>query len=357
MNFRQLLAILVVALLATQARAQGSFGDLSPAMQMKHLMMYDGPNYDYGRGGGPSVTGAMNSTLHNHLGHPIFPESFTVRLDVDLGSEDWLIRTVDIHPFAGQYVQDDDLVYPIYDDGIDEFLVPNLDFGVYWYVLVHYRYPPGHPDAGEDAVSPIEVSGFLTMPQTELMILQDIEGEGIGERTVKVYVANYDAGPEYVAHLVYHRQNQDFSWDFEDHTITIDAFVPYITISIPNYLWAPGQQCMTVDLYYSHDVDISPDFTNEHIDGVGPQCFSPEISTTVAENAATELRIFPNPAESIINIEGLEAGTAFEIYDGMGRLVRVVPVSAVRMTEDISDLAPGAYSLKQADRTLRFNKL
>jgi glutathione peroxidase len=70
---------------------------------------------------------------------------------------------------------------------------------------------------------------------------------------------------------------------------------------------------------------------------------------------SNNLSVFPNPATSVINIEGLNAATAeVVIYNVLG-----LPVMEVRTTDgriDISALPAGAYVVRSANKTAKFIK-
>ena len=75
----------------------------------------------------------------------------------------------------------------------------------------------------------------------------------------------------------------------------------------------------------------------------------------VGENEGRLMVVYPNPANSYIRIEGLEANSEVKIYNAMGALVKVVNANA---EEEISigDLASGLYMVRCGNATLRFVK-
>ena len=78
-------------------------------------------------------------------------------------------------------------------------------------------------------------------------------------------------------------------------------------------------------------------------------------STGVDENGVNLLTLYPNPANSVIRIEGLEANSEVRIYNMMGALVKVVNANADEEI-GIDDLSAGLYFVRCGSTTLRFIK-
>ncbi len=73
------------------------------------------------------------------------------------------------------------------------------------------------------------------------------------------------------------------------------------------------------------------------------------LSTSVSDEPSAQpckIRLWPNPATEMVTIEGFAPGLPLEIYGPLGQLVQKRPASA---TLDVSGLASGSYSLRQAD--------
>lgn len=68
-------------------------------------------------------------------------------------------------------------------------------------------------------------------------------------------------------------------------------------------------------------------------------------------DAATQLVVFPNPANNSIGIDGL-LGQAF-LYDAMGRMIATITENGL---VDISHLTPGMYFVKTTTETVKFVK-
>ena len=78
-------------------------------------------------------------------------------------------------------------------------------------------------------------------------------------------------------------------------------------------------------------------------------------STMGVDDFGNVLRIYPNPAKSVIRIEGLEPGSEVRIYNSLGALVKVINANADREV-GIGDLANGIYLVRCHNTSLRFVK-
>ncbi|MBQ3709344.1 MAG: choice-of-anchor J domain-containing protein [Bacteroidales bacterium] len=78
-------------------------------------------------------------------------------------------------------------------------------------------------------------------------------------------------------------------------------------------------------------------------------------NTGVGESGVTALRVYPNPANDNLHIEGLEADTEVQFYNSLGMMVKAVNVAADQEV-NISDLAPGMYVIHCGQQMLRFVK-
>jgi hypothetical protein len=69
--------------------------------------------------------------------------------------------------------------------------------------------------------------------------------------------------------------------------------------------------------------------------------------TNISNTEETEIRLFPNPVNDVLNIEGIPIGSEFIIYSTEGKIVK-----NQRLTENaisVSDLSNGVYILKTTD--------
>lgn len=113
-------------------------------------------------------------------------------------------------------------------------------------------------------------------------------------------------------------------------------------------------------------IRVSTRLTTQAPGGFGLQLVSAISTSTPAELAVNDLRLFPNPAGELVNISmTLPEATNLEaqVIDLLGRNVLNrnlgnLPGGDQRFSLDVSDLAPGVYSLRLTDgraiRSLKF---
>ena len=115
-------------------------------------------------------------------------------------------------------------------------------------------------------------------------------------------------------------------------------------VAIPNdgYIfakWSDEVTESTRQIFVDHDIELSALFSY----------------TDVEENEAEKVSLYPNPANDIIHIEGLEGASEVLIYNTYG-----VRVKAMSLGGDgdinVSDLAAGLYLLRVNGHTMRFVK-
>jgi hypothetical protein len=67
------------------------------------------------------------------------------------------------------------------------------------------------------------------------------------------------------------------------------------------------------------------------------------VVLSTEEAFLSRANLYPNPAENVLNIKGLEIGTQFELTDMRGQIVRSSTFHASNASVDIADLASGVY--------------
>lgn len=87
--------------------------------------------------------------------------------------------------------------------------------------------------------------------------------------------------------------------------------------------------------------------------------FSVDDETSVQERPVSSLRVFPNPAEEIVNVvvNADAAGVLITVTDALGRTVRTVIARNGLTPIDVRDLVPGAYGVRiTSEAAMRFVK-
>ena len=77
-----------------------------------------------------------------------------------------------------------------------------------------------------------------------------------------------------------------------------------------------------------------------------------DVPTDVENTEENTMNIYPNPAENILNVSGIEAGEKIEIYSAAGLLV----ISSVGNSIDVSNLCQGVYYVKASNEVKAFVK-
>jgi hypothetical protein len=88
--------------------------------------------------------------------------------------------------------------------------------------------------------------------------------------------------------------------------------------------------------------DITQGFHQTHWNFVGLDDRAPDY----------EAIIFPNPTEDVLNIKtSMFENVTYTLYDGLGKLVMQDKLSAEQTPIQVSQLAPGSYSLTLSNET------
>lgn len=115
-------------------------------------------------------------------------------------------------------------------------------------------------------------------------------------------------------------------------------------VAIPNdgYIfakWSDGITDETRQVFVDHDIELSAFFS----------------FTDVEENDAESFSLYPNPANDVIRIEGLEDASEVLIYNTYGVCVKAMSLGGDGDI-NVSDLAAGLYLLRVNGHTMRFVK-
>ena len=88
--------------------------------------------------------------------------------------------------------------------------------------------------------------------------------------------------------------------------------------------------------------DLTQGFHQTNWNFVGLEDFAPNYEAT----------IFPNPTEDVLNIKtSMFENVTYTLYDGLGKLVMQDKLSAEQTPIQVSQLAPGSYSLTLNNET------
>ena len=88
--------------------------------------------------------------------------------------------------------------------------------------------------------------------------------------------------------------------------------------------------------------DLTQGFHQTNWNFVGLEDFAPNYEAT----------IFPNPTEDVLNIQtSMFENVTYTLYDGLGKLVMQDKLSAEQTPIQVSQLAPGSYSLTLNNET------
>lgn len=79
-------------------------------------------------------------------------------------------------------------------------------------------------------------------------------------------------------------------------------------------------------------------------------------ATSVDALGDNELKLYPNPANDVLNVEGLEVGDIISVYSMTGTLVKQIKVSDLCTKIGVAELAKGIYLVQTSMGTLNFVK-
>jgi len=124
-----------------------------------------------------------------------------------------------------------------------------------------------------------------------------------------------------------------------------------------------GLQCAQPDGFVSNSLDC--DDTNEEIhpdaveianDGIDQDCDGEDLTIGVEEILAAELKVFPNPAKSVVTVQLPKSiGEAqFELLDVTGKVVLRERLIQEQSTIELRGTATGMYTYRIASSIAQF---
>ncbi len=116
----------------------------------------------------------------------------------------------------------------------------------------------------------------------------------------------------------------------------------------PDYYFNPN-----ATVYFNGDASLC-DSPYSYIDAGYFVTFTIDLSYDgINDISANRIGVYPNPANDVLHINGLENATEVSIYNAVGALVKVVNTNE---SINISDLASGLYIARFGENSIRFTK-
>lgn len=305
-----------------------------------------------------SITPANQDPIYQQWGHVIQERSFTFEANVDMGGLTLMARTVerahsdnptDWIPIPAMPGVPEAMLQYFTVNGLDSVQIPVPYHSGSWNFRITYSAPGGW--CYVIVIEQVEVKA----PATASVHDPYINGLTLHFNTI---VTRYNAN-----------ESGQF-WAYERILLYSDGVLAdsiiYQVSSAGDYnewenftfnlTWVPpGLLCIKVELYYWHENDGQSDFGPQLIvSSPGNNCVPwAGLSTggvcEAVELVPCELRMFPNPASSLVTVEGFKPNVSIMILATNGQIIRSASTtpSGDQLVIDVSDLAVGAYSLQQ----------
>lgn len=302
-----------------------------------------------------SITPANQDPIYQQWGHVIQGHSFTFEANVDMGSLPLIGRTVErAHS----------------DNPTDWVLIPGVPQGMFQTFTVNgldsIEIPvPYHSGSWNFRITYSAPGGWCY-----IIVIEQVEVKPIPTASVHDPYIN---GTTLHFNTIVTRYNANESgqyWAYErillySDGVLADSIIYQVSSAGDfnewenftfNLTWVPaGLLCIKVELYYWHENDGQSDFGPQKIaSSPGNNCVPwAGLSTggvcEVAPLVPCELRMFPNPANSVVTVEGFKPNVPIMILATNDQIIRSASAmpSGDQLVIDVSDLAVGAYSLQQ----------
>jgi len=172
------------------------------------------------------------------------------------------------------------------------------------------------------------------------------DGEMSNPRTVTVtgdaeYIANFSHNPATTYTVTVHYLEEQ-GVILGAGTYTAGSIATLVAIPKNDYefvKWSDDVTDETREILVDHDIELSAFFSY----------------TDVNENDVESICLYPNPANEIIRIEGMEGNYEVQIYNAYGACVKTMNIEGDGEI-NVSDLAVGLYFMRVNGHTMRFVK-
>ena len=172
------------------------------------------------------------------------------------------------------------------------------------------------------------------------------DGDMNNPRTITVtgdaeYVAYFSQTPaETYTVTVYYDENQGLI--LGAGTYSAGATATLVAIPADGFMfakWSDGTTSDVKEVVVDHDIILAAFFTTTGVDEVGSEALS----------------LYPNPANDVIRIEGLEGQHEIQVYNIYGMLVKTTSIEG-NGEINVNDLAAGIYFLRVGGHAMKFIK-
>lgn len=104
---------------------------------------------------------------------------------------------------------------------------------------------------------------------------------------------------------------------------------------------------------YAHDGSLLIERSLSEVDKL---VFEDDVQTSTIQEFSSSLRVYPNPAQEILFIEGVEDNTTVRLFSSDGQLLDMSRASGAQVQLSVATLPRGIYLLQVGADILRFIK-
>lgn len=255
------------------------------------------------RASAQSLSGGMNQVgFHNHYGHSIQPESFTIKANVDFGGTGSYIRQINLRLYpVGSWIPRPDMSFQWNNVSslVDEFTIYDLpDNPPYGYTInLSYVDLDGNVilSTYHEQGNTNEIMGVQTLPHPNLCPLPYNEG-ALPSLALPIQGNRYnESNTLYESILHFQIWNADAGWYPSENTAEIEsAGSTQMTHTFHKVLLFGGHYCFNSWITYSDRNPYTPDFTDVVIDPMTDHCFDWGVSTGITS---------ADPSQDVISMQ------------------------------------------------------